>query len=117
MHRRSRNDIALVISLCPEKGRYSINDECLNTNPTDPSGNIKRRRQRPQHPKERKHAHRNKIQYEKVDKELSRCSRQIRQEVNDNIETSNLDKHNGYIRRKLRQRIRRRAIKRECLVF
>ena len=78
-----------------------IDDEDLNTYPTDPGGDIQTRTQRAQHSKEGVHCHCRNVQHEEVDEELSRCSRHIRHKVDDEIETSDLDKHYRHIRGKL----------------
>jgi len=94
-----------------------INDEDLNAYAADPGSDIQARTQSSQHPKERVHGHRRDIKNEKVDEELSRRPRHIRHKVYNEVETSDLDKHNRNIRRKLRKRICRRPIKRKRLVF
>jgi hypothetical protein len=85
MHRWSWNDIACV------------DDECLNANPADSSCDVQTRAQGSEHSEEGIHRHCDDEEHEQVDEELTRSSRKIGEEVNDDIETSDLDEHNGDI--------------------
>ena len=95
----------------------SVDDEDLNTYPTDPCRDIQTRTQRPQHSKEGVHCHCRDVQHEEVDEELCGCSRHICHKVDDEIETSDLDKHHRNIRCKLCKCICCRTIERERFVL
>jgi len=105
MHGWSRDDIA------------SIYYQSLDTNSANPRCDIQTGTQRPKHPKERIHRHRNDEQDKQINEELTSRPRQIGQEIYDEIETNYLNENNRNISSKLSKGVSGRPIEGKGLMF